>query len=434
MSTNVAATGAVTVTNIGVLSITGTANQVAASASTGAITLSLPQNVIIPTPAAGTALIVSAVAGGSQITGSDGTVNMFASFVGGTTYVLGTASAHNLNLASSGNIRVQIGSTGNITINSPSSGTTLVTNAIAAGASAQFTDGTTDFRISHAGGNTHIGTSLGATSLILATNGIDRVTISGTGNATIASPSSGIALTVSGSTNVLSVQGNAGGGSVAIINAGNASGGWITWQANGADTAYMGSGSRIFAGNVLDFAVSTETAHNLLLGANGAQILQLTSGGGALLTGATGGDQGAGTLNAINLFVQGVAVATGVAGTTGSFSAGTTGLSGATAACKWTKIGTCVTMFMAVPSTLASSATGFTLTGLPAAIQPTTSKYAAGPGLGLNNNALINNVDALVSGSTITFSIVGVAAAWTAAGNKTVGDATSGATFVWDTD
>jgi hypothetical protein len=39
------ATGNVTVTNTGVLSITGTANQVIASASTGAITLSLPQSI-----------------------------------------------------------------------------------------------------------------------------------------------------------------------------------------------------------------------------------------------------------------------------------------------------------------------------------------------------------------------------------------------------
>ena len=39
------ATGAVTITNTGVTSITGTANQVIASGSTGAVTLSLPQNI-----------------------------------------------------------------------------------------------------------------------------------------------------------------------------------------------------------------------------------------------------------------------------------------------------------------------------------------------------------------------------------------------------
>jgi hypothetical protein len=40
-----ATTGAVTVTNSGVTSITGTANQITASASTGGVTLSLPQNI-----------------------------------------------------------------------------------------------------------------------------------------------------------------------------------------------------------------------------------------------------------------------------------------------------------------------------------------------------------------------------------------------------
>ena len=39
------ATGAVTITNSGVTSITGTSNQVTASASTGGVTLSLPQSI-----------------------------------------------------------------------------------------------------------------------------------------------------------------------------------------------------------------------------------------------------------------------------------------------------------------------------------------------------------------------------------------------------
>lgn len=63
LSTNVAATGAVSVTNTGVLSIAGTANQIAASSSAGAVTLSLPQNVVIPTPATGSALQFTGAAG-----------------------------------------------------------------------------------------------------------------------------------------------------------------------------------------------------------------------------------------------------------------------------------------------------------------------------------------------------------------------------------
>jgi hypothetical protein len=48
-----------------VTSIAGTANQIAASSSTGAVTLSMPQNIVIPTPASGIALTVTGVAGAS---------------------------------------------------------------------------------------------------------------------------------------------------------------------------------------------------------------------------------------------------------------------------------------------------------------------------------------------------------------------------------
>jgi hypothetical protein len=45
--------------NGGVTSLAGTANEIAVSSSTGAVTLSLPSNVIIPTPSSGSALAVS---------------------------------------------------------------------------------------------------------------------------------------------------------------------------------------------------------------------------------------------------------------------------------------------------------------------------------------------------------------------------------------
>ena len=166
--------------------------------------------------------------------------------------------------------------------------------------------------------------------------------------------------------------------------------------------------------------------------ANSVNFLRVFGDGGIVAGSPTGGDQGLGTINATGLFVNGVSV--GGSAATGSFSAGTTGLTGATIACNYTKAGTSVTLRTAVPSTLASSTTGFTITGLPAAIQPTTAKYAACTNLALNNSALTPNVTALVSGSTITLGISGVAASWTASGNKTIGDATNGATFVWDTN
>lgn len=51
-----------------VSSVTGTANQITASPTTGAVVLTLPQNVIVPTPAAGVALALTGVAGSSALT------------------------------------------------------------------------------------------------------------------------------------------------------------------------------------------------------------------------------------------------------------------------------------------------------------------------------------------------------------------------------
>ncbi len=54
--------GVAVISGSAVTSIAGTANQIAASASTGAVTLSMPNNVIIPTPASGIALAVTTAA------------------------------------------------------------------------------------------------------------------------------------------------------------------------------------------------------------------------------------------------------------------------------------------------------------------------------------------------------------------------------------
>lgn len=59
-----------------VSSLAGTANQIAVSASTGAITISIPANVVIPTPGSGVALTITGVSG----------LNIFpASITGGST-------------------------------------------------------------------------------------------------------------------------------------------------------------------------------------------------------------------------------------------------------------------------------------------------------------------------------------------------------------
>jgi parallel beta-helix repeat protein len=92
----VALGGSITITNAGVTGITGTANQVIASASTGGITLSLPQSIgTASTPTFGGATINGAVSGITTLSTS-GTING-ATISGGS--LSGTA-VNGLNVAS----------------------------------------------------------------------------------------------------------------------------------------------------------------------------------------------------------------------------------------------------------------------------------------------------------------------------------------------
>lgn len=121
-------------------------------------------------------------------------------------------------------------------------------------------------------------------------------TFSHTGNVTIGVPQSGTsALTVNGvsSSPALTVQGNTGTGT--------------------------GQGILVQAGtNSSDYAL-------LVKNASGATTMaQLFGDGGLVLNGATGGDQGAGTLNMSGCFVNGVACSTG--GATAANPTGTVGL------------------------------------------------------------------------------------------------------------
>lgn len=150
LSTNTSATGAVTVTNTGVLSLTGTTTQIAVSASTGAVTLSLPQNVIIPTPAAGIALAATGLASnaGIQITAAPLFVSNNANpalqinSTGSNYGIIGNVSS---NLWGIGTATVVNGAwtqaitwnaTGNVIVNNPSSGIAFTVTGSSAGIAA----------------------------------------------------------------------------------------------------------------------------------------------------------------------------------------------------------------------------------------------------------------------------------------------------------
>lgn len=115
-----------------------------------------------------------------------------------------------------------------ITINTPVSGTCLIVNGVAAGVSTQFTDGTTDFRFSHSGGSSILGTSTN-TPLAFATNGTTRLSFGNTGIATftgVAAASTAWVLNaqnVAGSSNGMSIRAGTTSADIGFIvsNAGN---------------------------------------------------------------------------------------------------------------------------------------------------------------------------------------------------------------------
>jgi hypothetical protein len=149
-----------------------------------------------------------------------------------------------------------------------------------------------------------------------------------------------------------------------------------------------------------------------------------------VVNGATGGDQGAGTVNAAGYYVNGVALS-GASSSNGSFTGTTTGIAGTpTNTCYYSINGkTCTITLGTVTGT--SNANSFTITGLPSACQPARNQYVPVSPLGFENNTVIapaaTNFDVLVTASsgTITFLSANSAAGWTASGTKGVANPVS---------
>lgn len=456
---------AVLVAGGAVTSITGTANQIAASASTGAVTLSLPQNVIIPTPASGVALTANGVVGtntavfgltqiGDNVALIAGS-NIYAS--GGNSAAWGTSGTGTAEIRTAANQRIFVANSGAVTINAPTSGIALTVNG--------FANSDTIFVQAPNTSNQSFGLDLLAgtaaadyavkvrnasatkTFLLLsgdASGGLGPgVSWSVGGAVTIAAPStSANTLTVNQTTSNNGLQVNSTAGvqaSIGIQESGQTS--WAIYQpASSNDLRFFGA--------------STD-------------VMTLATGGGAILGAPTGGNQGAGTLNATGLFVNGVDVraagsltgttlnatvvsssltsvgtlsslavtgaitsgsqvvgaATGgnqgagtvnavnlfiqgvaVSGaTTGSFTGTITGVTaGVTPTCHWTKAGTSVTLRIAAwSSTGIANAQG--MTGLPAAIQPATAGVTTTACNGGDNGTAGWPEIASVTGGTITY-------------------------------
>lgn len=428
-----------------------------ASASPGLV-LSSAGNVTIAAPTSSNALTVNSVGIASALSlnsaattlpgyaafSQAGTNKGFLGVDGGQILAAGSANGDIvLRCDSGGGIRLSanagatthlfIANTGNVTIAAPSSGNALTVTAAAgaigglfnqngaSGTSATFnstgavttpgggniafdTNGNMFFQTAAANTALTIGSFASGTSLALITAGSTRISVNPTGNITIAAPSSGAALTVNSLVNTNAVTG---------------SDGTTTWaiQTDSTPRAYIGTL------NAVQFAITTNNATRWLIDG---------SNGGMFGAGATGGSQGSGTLNATGLFVNGVAVGTGGA-TTGTFTGTFTGLvGGPTVTCSWTKVGNSVTLFIPSAGAVTSNLTTFTLTGLPAAIQPTTKKYACSPANAVNSGSVVNQVSVSVSTSIVTFLNNGSTTGWAATGTKAWGDTVNGATITYD--
>jgi hypothetical protein len=105
---------------------------------------------------------------------------------------------------------------------------------------------------------------------------------------------------------------------------------------------------------------------------NWTQVAYFGNSNGFVMTGATGGDQGAGTINATALFVNGAPVSV----TTGSFTGTFVGFTptNPTTTVTYTVAGNMVTLLIQ-PATATSANTQFQMIGLPAAVTPTNTYY-----------------------------------------------------------
>lgn len=169
-----------------------------------------------------------------------------------------------------------------------------------------------------------------------------------------------------------------------------------SFQANG--TTGNSYGLEVFGGtNSSDFA--------LYVGNSGTNpLFRVYGDGGIVAGGPSGGDQGAGTINATGLYVNGVAVAGN--SSTGTFTGTLTGMTTTvTATFKYRLVGSMVTLWVqsGTPNGTSNS-TALTLTGLPSAIQPAPVGGVAVVTNQVYNNGVAIYCSAEIIGGTITFA------------------------------
>lgn len=189
-------------------------------------------------------------------------------------------------------------------------------------------------------------------ALGLRTNDIDRIRIENTGNVTINAPSSGTALSVTGSNT---------NSSVATITANSSSGNSFGLGVNAGTTAADAA-----------LRISNQAANTAYF---------YVYGNGSVIVGnPSGGVQGLGTINAQGLYVNGVAVPG--APITGTFTGTLTGCTTSpTAVFRYSISGNKVTISLSVNLSATSNSVICNVTGIPLACQPIVQQTFACPGL-----------------------------------------------------
>ncbi len=387
---------------------------------------------------------------------------------GGGAYgaVLATTGATDMFLGTNAVARMVISSTGAVTVNVPTSGTALTANSTA-GRIAVFdssaagggfigirNSGSEVTEVGSAGSIVTSGSASDAAinstgGIVLATSNTARLSVANAGNVTMAAPSSGSTLTLGApaATNAttLTLSGSTTGSNAVV--AANTGGTMVLGQESSAGGVLM-TGAPAYA-TVLESATATA----LSLGSNSTERVRIASAGNVTANAASSGTTL--TVNATNASTAGIDLASGhlkIGGsagtsgqvltsggssaaptwttisngcTTGSFTGTLTGFSGATThTVSYRVCGGVAWLWSNGAFFNTSNTTAMTMTGLPAAVQP-TSQHAlmAFPILDANSGLGAG----YVNGSTITFcvfaSIAGCSnTGFTASGGKGVPD------------
>ncbi len=272
--------------------------------------------------------------------------------------------------------------------------------------------------------------------LVLGTNATQRIGISGAGNVSVSAPSSGVALSVNGLGTPLAVTSSTATGAITTIqNTSNATTAFSALSLYNdlgvADGLVLINTSSTYNVALLGGSAAapaaymyTQEALPLVFGTNATQRLVINADGGIVAGAATGGDQGAGTINATGLYVNG----TSVGNTSGSFTATLIGAAGSlTDTIYWSKSGNTVTLsyqgtsWSGTGNSVNSGFSGLPSNLIPAHTQQTCVAIPVVNGASTTTaNIVINNTGTVQFGLYIGGGVPSPSAPWNASGARVI--------------